>query len=53
MRHERAGTTHDPEYKEAAYAFYHKHVNRVDPWPAELLEAVAIGAKLGRVYEVM
>jgi len=33
LRHETAGTTEDPEYKQADKVFILKHVCRVDPWP--------------------
>jgi len=36
LRHERAGTTEDPEYKEAVRVFYDRHVCRVTPWPEEV-----------------
>ena len=29
--HEEAGTTHDPAYVEASYAFYRRHLCRLDP----------------------
>ncbi|HLW59482.1 MAG TPA: proline iminopeptidase-family hydrolase [bacterium] len=32
-RHERAGTTDDPEYQRAMMVFYERHVCRVKPWP--------------------
>jgi proline-specific peptidase len=32
-RHQAAGTTDDPEYEEAAMAFYRRHLCRLDPWP--------------------
>ena len=32
-KHEAAGTTDDPEYKEAMLVFYRRHVCRLDPWP--------------------
>jgi L-proline amide hydrolase len=34
--HEAAGTTADPEYAAACEVFYHRHVCRLDPWPAEV-----------------
>lgn len=37
--HEAAGTTGDPAYEEAALAFYHRHVCRLDPWP-EIVERI-------------
>lgn len=40
-RHERAGTTDDPEYEDAQMAFYARHICRLDPWPDFLIEAFA------------
>src|SRR5215213_5685585 len=37
-RHEEAGTTDDPEYMDGM-VFYKRHVCRLDPWPAEVVEA--------------
>lgn len=34
--HEAAGTTDSQEYQDAAMVFYRRHLNRQDPWPAEL-----------------
>jgi proline iminopeptidase len=31
--HEAAGTTDDPEYERAIFAFLHRHLCRLDPWP--------------------
>jgi proline-specific peptidase len=31
--HEAAGTTDDPEYEQAMFAFLHQHFCRLDPWP--------------------
>jgi L-proline amide hydrolase len=36
LKHEKAGTTDDPEYKEAMRVFYDRHVCRVTPWPDEV-----------------
>jgi L-proline amide hydrolase len=36
LKHERAGTTEDPEYKDAVRVFYDRHVCRVTPWPEEV-----------------
>jgi L-proline amide hydrolase len=36
LRHERAGTTSDPEYVKAVRVFYDRHVCRITPWPAEV-----------------
>jgi L-proline amide hydrolase len=36
LRHEQAGTLHDPEYLAASRQFYDRHVCRITPWPAEV-----------------
>ncbi len=36
LKHERAGTTSDPEYVKAMRVFYDRHVCRVTPWPDEV-----------------
>jgi L-proline amide hydrolase len=41
-RHEAAGTTDDPEYAEACGVFYHRHVCRLDDWPAEVTRAFGL-----------
>lgn len=38
-RHEAEGTTDSAEYEEASMAFYHRHVCRLDPWPAALMRS--------------
>jgi L-proline amide hydrolase len=38
-RHEAAGTTDDPEYAQACEVFYHRHVCRLDDWPAEVVRS--------------
>jgi L-proline amide hydrolase len=35
-KHEAAGSTADPEYAAACEVFYHRHVCRLDRWPAEV-----------------
>src|SRR5436190_13166548 len=52
-RHEEAGTTDDPEYAEACQVFYARHVCRLDPWPAELVEAFAWIERDATVYHTM
>ncbi|HEX5495003.1 MAG TPA: proline iminopeptidase-family hydrolase [Mycobacteriales bacterium] len=39
LRHERAGSTDDPQYAAACQVFYRRHVCRLDPWPAEVIES--------------
>jgi L-proline amide hydrolase len=36
LKHERAGTTSDPDYVKAMRVFYDRHVCRVTPWPDEV-----------------
>lgn len=51
LRHEKAGTTDDPEYEEAMQVFYRRHVCRLDPWPDYVERAFE---KLGdEVYNTM
>lgn len=38
-RHEAAGTTDNPEYREACDVYYSRHVCRLDEWPAEVLRS--------------
>jgi L-proline amide hydrolase len=52
-RHEKAGTTDDPEYAEACQVFYQRHVCRLDPWPPELVEAFAWIERDPTVYHTM
>ncbi|HEY6538115.1 MAG TPA: proline iminopeptidase-family hydrolase [Candidatus Dormibacteraeota bacterium] len=41
LRHEAAGTTDDPEYRDACDVFYHRHLCRLDPWPDGVSEGLA------------
>jgi len=52
-RHEEAGTTGDPEYAEACMVFYSRHVCRLDPWPAEVMEGFGWIEKDPTVYHTM
>jgi L-proline amide hydrolase len=52
-RHEEAGTTDDPAYEEACMVFYGRHVCRLDPWPAEVVEAFAWIDRDPTVYHTM
>jgi proline-specific peptidase len=38
--HEAAGTTDDPEYERAVFAFLHRHLCRLDPWPPVVEELI-------------
>jgi len=52
-RHEKAGTTSDPEYQQATMAFYERHVCRVVPFPPEVTETFEQVARNPTVYSVM
>ena len=39
----RDGTTNSPEYEDAVQQFFKRHLCRLDPWPQELLESLALG----------
>lgn len=41
-RHEAAGTTDDPGYAQACEVFYHRHVCRLNDWPAEVVRAFGL-----------
>jgi L-proline amide hydrolase len=51
--HEEAGTTDDPAYEEACLVFYARHLCRLDPWPAEVVEAFAWIERDPTVYHTM
>ncbi|KAI0638254.1 prolyl aminopeptidase-2 [Trametes polyzona] len=53
LKHEAAGTTDTQEYKDAVEVFYRRHLCRVDPWPAELLQSFEWMEKDGTVYQTM
>ena len=40
-RHEAGGTTEDPEFRAAGDVFYHRHLCRLDPWPAGVSDGLA------------
>jgi L-proline amide hydrolase len=52
-RHERAGTTTDPEYEAATMVFYQRHVCRVDPFPEYVLRTFEQLARNPEVYNTM
>jgi L-proline amide hydrolase len=52
-RHEQAGTTDDPEYEQACMVFYTRHVCRLDPWPAEVMEGFGWIERDPTVYHTM
>jgi L-proline amide hydrolase len=52
-RHEAAGTTNDPEYQAATMKFYERHVCRVTPFPAEVVETFDQIARNPTVYNTM
>lgn len=49
-RHEAAGTLDSPDYRAAQLAFYSRHILRMDPFPAEIAQAMEA---TNEVYEVM
>lgn len=53
LRHERAGTTDDPEYAEAEKVFYDRHVCRVVPNPPEVTASFDQIAADPTVYHAM
>lgn len=53
LRHEAAGTLHDPEYKQASRVFYDRHVCRVTPWPPEVQRTFDAMDEDATVYEAM
>ena len=52
-RHEEGRTTDDPAYAEACQVFYARHLCRLDPWPAEVLESFAWVERDPTVYQTM
>ncbi|KAE9386088.1 proline-specific peptidase [Gymnopus androsaceus JB14] len=52
-RHEKAGTTRDPEYQNGMCVFYKKHANRLENWPEELLKSVESTQADPTVYHTM
>ena len=50
-RHEREGTTDSREYEQAVAEYLKRHVCRLDPWPAELLESFDMSNPV--VYKIM
>jgi proline-specific peptidase len=53
LKHENAGTTNDPAYREAMSVFYHRHVCRLDVWPDCLNRTVEKLMKYPEVYNTM
>jgi L-proline amide hydrolase len=52
-RHEAAGSTASPEYREAMQVFYRRHVCRLDPWPEEVVRTFALMDEDPTVYGTM
>jgi L-proline amide hydrolase len=52
-RHEKAGTTTDPEYLAATMRFYERHVCRVSPFPPEVMLSFDQIARNPTVYNTM
>jgi L-proline amide hydrolase len=53
LKHERAGTTDDPEYEQAVEVFYRRHLCRVEEWPDCLARSLASIAAEPTVYHTM
>lgn len=51
--HESAGTTEDPGYIGAMLTYYQRHVCRLEPWPAQLMQAIAKFFEEQTVYRTM
>lgn len=52
-RHEKAGTTDDPEYQQATMTFYERHVCRVVPFPPEVAATFEQVTRNPTVYNIM
>jgi proline-specific peptidase len=52
-KHEREGTTEDPEYQAGMNVFYAKHVCKITPWPDELGTSFAAMQADPTVYSTM
>jgi L-proline amide hydrolase len=52
-RHEAAGSTDSPEYREAMQVFYRRHVCRLDPWPEEVVRTFDLMDEDPTVYGTM
>ncbi|GJE89194.1 proline iminopeptidase [Phanerochaete sordida] len=52
-KHDKNGTTEDPEYQAAIAEFFKAYVLRVDPWPAEFLHVLELYEKDPTVYHTM
>ena len=53
LKHERDGTTADPEYEKAMLVFYGRHVIRTTPWPDCVNRTFAQLARNPEVYHTM
>jgi L-proline amide hydrolase len=53
LKHERAGTTSDPDYVRAVRVFYDRHVCRVTPWPDEVARTFKALDEDSTVYMTM
>lgn len=52
-RHETAGTTDSDEYLAAVDEFYRRHLCRLDPWPADMMDSFAQMEQDPTVYHTM
>jgi L-proline amide hydrolase len=53
LKHEAAGTTDDPAYKNATREYYRRHLCRVEPWPDYFLRAFDKMEQSPEVYNTM
>lgn len=49
-RHEKSGTTQSDEYQKSIVEFYQRHILRINPFPIQVMEALA---STNQVYETM
>ena len=53
IKNEAAGTIDSQEYKDAVQVFYKRHLCRLDPWPAEVIESFDYMERDTTVYLTM
>lgn len=53
LKHEREGTTDDPEYEQAVEVFYRRHLCRIEEWPDCLTRSMESIAAEPTVYHTM
>jgi proline-specific peptidase len=52
-KHEQENTTDHPDYQKAMRVFYAKHLCQLDPWPQEMVDAVAALTEDPVIYSTM